>query len=152
MAGRKRFVSNIFVGRKVAREGGRKRERESHDRSKWKKLEVTWPIVREGSESNTFQRVYPTVNQWLVRSPGCCTDLSKSRIYRDIRSWRATGIAVYIIECGNQCNPKKKGNTKGDKFNFRDIIYKCLLLYALWFLSIFERMYFDSRNSNLIKI
>lgn len=152
MAGRKRFVSNIFVGRKVAREGGRKRERKSHDRSKWKKLEVTWPIVREGSESNTFQRVYPTVNQWLVRSPGCCTGLSKSRIYRDIRSWRATGIAVYIIECGNQCNPKKKGNTKGDKFNFRDIIYKCLLLYALWFLSIFERMYFDSRNSNLIKI
>ena len=143
MAGRKRFVSNIFVGRKVAREregeGEGERERESHDRSKWKKLEVTWPIVREGSESNTFQRVYPTVNQWLVRSPGCCTGLSKSRIYRDIRSWRATGIAVYIIECGNQCNPKKKGNTKGDKFNFRDIIYKCLLLYALWSLSILYR-------------
>lgn len=47
----------------------------------------------------------------LVRSPGCCTSLSKIT-YRDIRSWRATGIAVYIIERGNQCNPQKKGNEK----------------------------------------
>ena len=48
MTDRKLFVSDIFVGRMTK---GRKEA--CND----------WSIVREEFESNTFQRVYPTVNQ-----------------------------------------------------------------------------------------
>lgn len=90
MAGRKRFVSNIFVGRKVAREGGRKRERErvTIDRnersSKW--LGRLYAKDPSRTLSNVFIQL--SINGWfghLAVAPTCLNHVYIAISDRDAR-------------------------------------------------------------------
>lgn len=69
----------------------------------------------------------------LVRSPGCCTSLSKIT-YRDIRSWRATGIAVLLSNAEINVILRRK-EMKKNKVNSLCIMlwYYCTLLYSHFF-------------------